>query len=63
MSFQRVIVRPDGSVTYRPALTRRVRLRLAIVRRIDSACGWLCGHGRDDVAVWIWRVCGLWSGR
>lgn len=47
----------------RPALSRRTRFRLAVTRRIDITCGWLCEHGLDAAAVLIWRACGLWSGR
>lgn len=43
-----------------PPLCRRTRLRLAVTRRIDMTCGWLCEHGRDAAAIWIWRACGLW---
>jgi hypothetical protein len=51
---------PDGTVSRHPALRRRTRLRLAVTRRIDKTCGWLCEHGHDTVAVLIWRACGLW---
>lgn len=58
--FQRIVAHPDGSVSYRPALGRRTRLRLAFVRRIDIACDWLSWRGHDRAAILIWRACGLW---
>lgn len=56
-------IHPDGTVSYRPTLGRRTRLRLAVTRRIDMACGWLCEHGLDTAAVLVWRTCGLWPSR
>lgn len=43
-------------------LPRRVRLRLAVTRRIDITCGWLIEHRLHGPAILIWRVCGLWPG-
>lgn len=51
---------PDGKVRRHPVLRRRVRLRLAATRRINTTCCWLVEHGRDGAAVWLWRACGLW---
>lgn len=50
----------DGTVSYRPALGRRTRLRLAVIRRIDVTCDWLVGHGAERSAILIWRACGSW---
>ena len=61
--FVTMRVRRDGTVTIRPALPRRTRLKLAAVRRIDTVCDWLCGHGLDGAAVLVLRACGLWPSR
>lgn len=51
--------RGRSRVIWRPAC-RRTRIRLAVRRRVDKACGWLCEHHCDPAAVLIWRVCGMW---
>ena len=50
----------DGTVSCRPALGRRTRLRLAAIRRVDTVCDWLCWHHLDAAAILIWRTLGLW---
>lgn len=40
-------------------LPPRTRLRLAVVRRIDRAGAWLCGHRCTRLALWIWRASGM----
>lgn len=49
-------LRLDG----RPALSRRTRLRLAAIRRVDTVCDWLLERDADRLAIAIWRACGLW---
>lgn len=41
----------------RPARPTRIRLRLAVHRRIDRVGAWLCGHHCTRVALWMWRAC------
>lgn len=40
-------------------LPARIRLRLAVHRRIDGVCAWLCGHRCVRLAGWIWRASGM----
>lgn len=51
---------PDGKVRRHPVLRRRVRLRLAVTRRVDGVCCLLVGHGCEAAAAGIWRACGMW---
>lgn len=51
---------PDGRVRRHPVLPRRVGLRLALKRRVDTVCCWLVGYGCERAAVGIWRACGMW---
>jgi len=53
-------IHPSAKISRRLPLPLMTRLRLRVKRRIDLACGWLCEHGRDNLAVLIWRVCGMW---
>jgi hypothetical protein len=43
-----------------PRLPLAVRVRLTAASRIDGMAGWLCGHRRTDIAIWLWRVCRMW---
>jgi len=38
----------------------RVRLRLQIIRRVDRLCYKLVDTGHYNLAVLIWRSCGMW---
>jgi hypothetical protein len=40
-------------------LPARIRLRLAVHRRIDRAGAWLCGNRCARAAVWLWRASGM----
>jgi hypothetical protein len=44
-------------VTLLTPLPARIRLRLAVHRRIDRAGAWLCDHRCPRVAEWMWRAC------
>jgi len=41
-------------------LPYRVRLRLKVIRRVDKLCFRLADSGHWQMAVLIWRACGLW---
>jgi len=40
-----------------PPLPRRIRLRLAVHRRIDRLGAWLCDHHAAGAAERLWRTC------
>lgn len=50
-----------GKVQVLTPLPRRVRLRLAIQRRIDGAACWLVEHCHPRAGEALWRVFGMWS--
>ena len=56
------MTRPTNArrVTLLTPLPARIRLRLAVHRRIDQAGAWLCGHHCTRLAEWMWRACGMW---
>lgn len=39
-----------------PGLPYDTRLRLAAARRIDLIGAWLCDHGAQRAAGWLWRA-------
>jgi hypothetical protein len=41
-------------------LPLRVRFRLQVIRRVDRLCFRLVDTGHYNVAVLIWRACGMW---
>jgi hypothetical protein len=47
-------------VTFLDQLSRRVRLRLWRDRQLDTAGIWLVDHGRDRLAILLWRAFGMW---
>jgi hypothetical protein len=51
--------RPDNAHQVRllTPLPARIRLRLAVHRRIDRVGAWLCGHRCNRAALWMWRAC------
>lgn len=49
-----------GKVTLLTPLPRRVRLRLAVQRRIDHAACWLVEHCHPRAGEALWRICGMW---
>jgi hypothetical protein len=41
-------------------LPARVRMRLAVHRRINRVGFWLVERGRFRAAAWLWRACRMW---
>ncbi len=39
-----------------PRLPYDTRLRLTAARRIDLLGAWLCDHGQQRTAAWMWRT-------
>jgi hypothetical protein len=52
----------EGKPKLLTPLPRRVRLRLALTRAVDSAAIWLADRRRFGAAERLWRVTGLWRG-
>ena len=38
----------------------RTRLRLAAEHAVDVIGCWLCDHRCPELAVWLWKACGMW---
>ena len=49
-----------GKLRVLTPLPRRIRLRLWAHRRIDGLCAFLCAHGGWQLAIGVYRACGMW---
>jgi len=54
-SLEQAIARAD-----RTGLSRRARLRIWLIRRVDDIAYWLVRRDCCRAAQWLYKACGLW---